>query len=64
MCWPINGVSDAGFAPSDSTGAVGTYNRYFGRLGAIASLGLYTFDTKSTDADVTGQALVGLRYQF
>src|SRR3546814_13510005 len=48
-----------GFAGAEnifSTGAVGTYNRYFGRLGAIASLGVYTFDTKSTDADVTGQA--------
>jgi hypothetical protein len=58
---------DPGFAGAEdifSTGAVGTYNRYFGRLGAIASLGVYTFDTKSTDADVTGQALVGLRYQF
>ena len=58
---------DPGLAGAEnifSTGAVGTYNRYFGRLGAIASLGLYTFDTKSTDADVTGQALVGLRYQF
>jgi hypothetical protein len=58
---------DPGFPGAEdifSTGAVGTYNRYFGRLGAIASLGVYTFDTKSTEADVTGQALVGLRYQF
>jgi hypothetical protein len=58
---------DPGFPGTEnifSAGAVGTYNRSFGRLGAIASLGLYTFDTKSTDTHVTGQALVGLRYQF
>nr|WP_286207852.1 hypothetical protein [Hephaestia sp. MAHUQ-44] len=58
---------DPGFVGAEniiSTGTVGTYYRTFGRLGATASLGLYTFDTKSTEAEVTGQALVGLRYQF
>ncbi len=58
---------DPGFPGAEnifSAGAVGSYNRHFGRLGAIASLGLYTFDTRTTDTSVTGQALVGLRYQF
>lgn len=47
-----------------STGAVGAYSRSFGRLGATASLGVYTFDQDGYANDVSGQALLGMRYQF
>lgn len=45
-------------------GATGTYSRQFGRLGTIASLGLYTFDQDGFDSQWSAQALLGARYTF
>ena len=47
-----------------STGASGTYNRRFGRLDTTASLGLFAYDSKDIDKDITAQALVSARYNF
>nr|WP_265334089.1 hypothetical protein [Sphingomonas sp. IC-11] len=45
-------------------GATGSYSRQFGRLGTIASLGLYTFDQEGFDSQWSAQALLGARYTF
>ncbi|MCH4892264.1 hypothetical protein GO308_03945 [Sphingomonas sp. SFZ2018-12] len=45
-------------------GAQASYSRSFGRLGATAALGLYSFDQEGGDSDLVGQALVGLGYRF
>lgn len=47
-----------------STGATGTYNRRFGRLDTTASLGLFAYDSKDIQGDVSAQALVSARYNF
>lgn len=47
-----------------STGATGTYNRRFGRLDTTASLGLFAYDSKDIDKDITAQALISARYNF
>lgn len=46
------------------SGATGTYNVNFGRLGASASLGLYGFDQDKGTSDLTASALLGMRYSF
>ncbi|MGN6374545.1 MAG: hypothetical protein ACTHMG_03215 [Sphingomonas sp.] len=46
------------------TGATGTYNRSFGRIDATASLGIYAYDQKRVQKDVSAQALLGMRYNF
>lgn len=57
--------SGLGGAPSVlAGGANGSYTYSFGRLGATASLGVYAFDQKELGSDVSGQALLGLRYGF
>ncbi len=45
-------------------GATGAYTRSFGRLGATAQLGVYTFDQQHVDEQWTAQALLGARYHF
>lgn len=45
-------------------GANGSYTYNFGRFGATASLGLYAFDQEGLGSDVSGQALLGMRYSF
>ncbi|MEO5868009.1 MAG: hypothetical protein ABIS14_12615 [Sphingomonas sp.] len=47
-----------------SVGATGSYYHNFGHLGATASLGIYSFSQKDIDNQVSGQAQVGMRYQF
>lgn len=58
---------DSGIAGApDVTGAGGnaSYSYSFGRLGATASLGVYAFDQEGVGKDVSGQALLGMRYSF
>ena len=45
-------------------GANTTYSYSFGRLGAVASVGVFTFDQDQLGSDVSGQALLGMRYSF
>ena len=45
-------------------GATTSYSYSFGRLGATASLGVFSSDQEGFDSDVAGQALVGMRYSF
>ena len=59
--------SDSGIAGAPdvwATGANAAYNRSFGRLGATASAGVYTFDQRGRDRSVAGQALLALGYSF
>lgn len=44
--------------------ATGTYSHQFGRLGTIASLGVYTYDQEGFDSQWSAQALLGARYSF
>ncbi len=46
-----------------SGGLTGSYSHSFGRLGTVASLGLYGFSGEGDDAAAL-QALLGARYQF
>ena len=57
-----SGISGA--AGVYSTGATGTYNRRFGRIDTTASLGLFAYDSKDIQGDVSAQALVSARYNF
>jgi uncharacterized protein (PEP-CTERM system associated) len=45
-------------------GATGSYSLNFGRLGTVASLGVYTYDQADLDAQWSAQALLGARYSF
>lgn len=54
----------AGAAGVYSTGATGSYNRRFGRIDTIASLGIFAFDSNDIRGDVSAQALLGARYSF
>jgi hypothetical protein len=45
-------------------GAAGSYSLNFGRLGTIASLGVYAYDQEGFDSQVSAQALLGARYSF
>lgn len=45
-------------------GATGTYSHQFGRIGTVASLGVYTFDQERFDSQWSAQALLGARYTF
>lgn len=57
--------SGLGGAPNVlGAGANTSYSYTFGRLGAIASLGVYAFDQDNLGSDVSGQALLGLRYSL
>jgi hypothetical protein len=47
-----------------STGATGLYYHNFGRLGTTASLGIYSFSQEGVENQLSGQAQVGMRYQF
>lgn len=47
-----------------SGGATGSYYHYFGRISTIASLGVYSFSQHDIDSQVSGQAQIGMRYQF
>jgi hypothetical protein len=54
----------AGTKAVTSVGATGLYYLNFGRLGTSASLGVYSFSQEGTSDQVSGQAQVGMRYQF
>lgn len=48
-----------------STGATGAYNRTFGRnLSTTAAVGLFSSRIDGQEGDLTGTALLGLRYSF
>lgn len=47
-----------------SAGVTGSYYHRFGRLGTVASAGLYTFKVGDFDNDWSAQALLGARYTF
>jgi len=57
-----SGISGA--AGVYSFGASGTYNRHFGRIDTTASLGVFTYDSRDIENDVSAQALVSARYNF
>lgn len=52
----MQGVLGAGFT--------GSYQRRFGRIGTIASLGIYTYDQRGFDSQWSAQGLLGARYTF
>jgi hypothetical protein len=57
----------SGLAGADGVfgaGATGTYSHQFGRLGTLASIGVYTFDQEGFDSQWSAQALFGARYTF
>jgi hypothetical protein len=58
--------SGIGGAPNVlSTGATGAYNRTFGRnLSTTAAVGLFSNRVDGQESDLTGTALLGLRYSF
>lgn len=65
--WYASGVS--GLNPGSGGdvwgyGANGTYSHRFGRLGTLASIGVYGFDQPGLDAQWSAQALLGARYTF
>jgi len=61
--WYSSGI--AGADDVSSFGATGTYVHTFGqRLSGQASVGVQTYDQNGFDSQVTGQLLLGLRYQF
>lgn len=45
-------------------GANTNYSYSFGRIGATASVGVYAFEQDGVGSDVSGQALLGMRYAF
>ena len=45
-------------------GATGSYQHRFGRLGTIASLGIYTYDQRGFDSIWSLQGLLAARYEF
>lgn len=47
-----------------ASGATGLYYHNFGRIGTTASLGIYSFSQEGVEEQVSGQAQVGMRYQF
>jgi hypothetical protein len=57
-----SGVAGAGAVTS--VGATGLYYLNFGRLGTSASVGVYSFSQQGASDQVSGQAQVGMRYQF
>ncbi|WP_235532791.1 hypothetical protein [Sphingomonas sp. Leaf412] len=64
--WSSSGL--AGFAGAGSDvyggGANATYSLQLGRLGTLASLGVYGFDQEGFDTQWSAQALLGARYTF
>lgn len=60
--WYASGLP--GSADVYGAGANGTYTHNFGRLGTVASLGLYAFDADAIETQWSAQALLGARYTF
>lgn len=60
--WYASGLPGAGDVYG--AGANGTYSHAFGRLGTLASLGIYAFDQDGFDTQWSAQALFGARYTF
>jgi hypothetical protein len=61
--WYKSGI--AGADSVSATGATAAYYHTFGqRLSAQASAGIYTYDQEILDNSVSGQLLLGMRYQF
>jgi hypothetical protein len=54
----------AGTSAVTSVGATGQYYLNFGRLGTSASVGVYSFSQQGASDQVSGQAQLGMRYQF
>lgn len=57
-----SGVGAAGDVMS--VGGTGSYTYSFGRFGASATLGVFAFDQKLGDSDVSAQGSLGMRYSF
>ncbi|TPG43114.1 hypothetical protein EAH79_04670 [Sphingomonas koreensis] len=57
-----SGIPGAGH--TFGTGATGSYNRSFGRIQTVASLGLFAYDADAADKNISAQALISARYQF
>lgn len=58
---------DSGIAAAPSifsTGATGLYYHSFGRIAAQASAGVYAFNQKGIDDQLSAQAQLGMRYHF
>lgn len=69
--WYASGLAGLGNGVTATTpgdvwgyGANGTYSHQFGRLGTLASIGVYGFDQQGFDSQWSAQALVGARYTF
>ena len=65
--WYSSGIGGTATSGSDDVwgaGATGSYSLNFGRLGTVASLGVYTYDQADIDAQWSAQALLGARYTF
>jgi hypothetical protein len=60
--WSNSGI--AGAPSVFGTGATGTYSHSFGRFSATAQAGVYSFEQKGFQSDLTASALLGMRYQF
>lgn len=57
-------VAGAGSGSTFGAGATGAYTRSFGRLGATAQAGIYTFNSRAYDEQWVLQGLLGARYLF
>ena len=57
-----SGIANAGKVTGE--GATGSYYHSFGRLSANAAVGVYAYDQEGFDSYVSGQLLLGMRYQF
>lgn len=61
--WYKSGIANAGDV--SSVGGTASYYRTFGRhLSATASAGIYSYDQHGIDNVVSGQLLLGVRYEF
>lgn len=62
--WSSSGLSGLNGGDVYGGGANATYALQFGRLGTLASLGVYGFDQEGFDTQWSAQALLGARYSF
>jgi hypothetical protein len=62
--WSSSGLSGLNGGDVYGGGANATYALQFGRLGTLASLGVYGFEQEGFDTQWSAQALLGARYTF
>lgn len=62
--WSSSGLSGLNGGDVYGGGANATYALQLGRLGTLASLGVYGFDQEGFDTQWSAQALLGARYSF